>query len=76
LQGKKYFVPGKPFRFTRKTLRFKGLGRVLEKLVAPLVVLGLTDLVLDTKLIHRPPPQTLNHDEGLRLGIPFSAFHG
>src|SRR5262245_31144264 len=44
--------------------RFAGIG---QKLVAPLVIQRLADLVLAAQLAHRPPAQPLDHH--LRLGL-------
>jgi hypothetical protein len=47
-----------------------------KKLVAPLVVLGLTDLMLGANLRHRFAVKPLKHNQRFGFGIPFPALHG
>ena len=57
-------------------MHFKGLSGMSQKLVAPLVVLGLADLVFATDFSHRLTLQTLEHNTGFGLGLPFPSVHG
>jgi hypothetical protein len=55
---------------------FKGLGGIGKKLVAPLVVLGLADLVLGANLGHWLALQALNENHRFGLGVPFASVQG
>jgi hypothetical protein len=47
-----------------------------EKLITPLIVLGVADLVLVTDCSHRFTLQAVPHDAGFGLGIPLPSVHG
>jgi hypothetical protein len=57
-----------------------GKGRIWmgpePDVVPPLVIQGLTDLVLDAALAHGLAPQALQHNPGFGLGIPSASVPG
>jgi hypothetical protein len=57
-------------------MRLKGMCRMRRKLLTPLVILGLTDLVLVTDCSHRFTLQAFKQDAGLGLSLPFPSVHG
>lgn len=52
------------------------LRSVHEKLMAPLVLLGLADLIVLTHRDHRLALEALTHAGGFSLGIPLPSSHG
>jgi hypothetical protein len=59
------------------TLRvFKAFGCLRQKLVAPVIIEGLTNLMLVTQLRDRLALQALDNDYGVGVGVPLPAFHG
>jgi hypothetical protein len=54
----------------------KGVGGMGQELIAPLVVLGLTELMLMAEVRDGLSLEALKHDYGLGFGIPFSSLHG
>ena len=65
--------PGFALGLLRHLKRF---GGVREKLIAPLVLLSLADLVVLTDGHHRFALEAFEHDDGLGLGIPLPSLHG
>jgi hypothetical protein len=57
-------------------MHFKGLSGMSQKLVAPLVVLGLADLVLGANLGDGLALQALDDNYRFGLGVPFASVHG
>jgi hypothetical protein len=57
-------------------MALKGFGRMGQKLVPPLVVRRLADLVLSAELSYRLTFEAFNDNHSLGLGIPFSSLHG
>jgi hypothetical protein len=55
---------------------FKGFQGMGHKLVTPLIVLRLADLMLMAKFGHRLVLEALKHNHGLGVGMPFPAWHG
>jgi hypothetical protein len=55
---------------------FKGFRGMAQKLITPLGVLGLADLVLRAQLSHRLALEACNDDQGFGFGVPFAAWHG
>jgi len=55
---------------------FKGLRGMGHKLVTPMIVLRLADLMLMAKFGHRLTLEALKHKHGFGFGIPFPAWHG
>ena len=56
-------------------MALKGVTRMGQKLITPLIVEGLADLVLMADLGHRPALETLNYARGCGFGILLPAFH-
>jgi hypothetical protein len=54
----------------------KRLGGVRQKLIAPLVVLRLADLVVLADGGHRFPLEAFEYDGRFGLGVPLPSFHG
>ena len=54
----------------------KRFGRIRQKLVAPLVILRLADLVVLTDGGHRFALEPFEHDGGLGLRVPLASLHG
>src|SRR4030065_1789629 len=52
------------------------MRHVREKLISPLIVLCLADLMLDTNISHMFTLQPFHHNHCLCLRIPFPSFHG
>lgn len=52
---------------------FRGMGR---ELVPPLIILGLTDLMLITAFRDGLPLEALKHNPRFGFGIPFPSVHG
>lgn len=65
--------PSFPLGLLRDVKRF---GGVRQELVAPLVILGLADLVIPTDTRDRFTLEFFKYDDGLGLGIPLPSFHG
>ena len=57
-------------------MALKGLGRIRQALVPPLVLLGLADLVLVADAGDRLALEAFDHDQGFRLGVPCALVHG
>jgi hypothetical protein len=57
-------------------MNFKGFGGMGQKLVAPLIILGLADLMLRAQFRHRLALQAFYHHHRFGLGIPFPSLHG
>jgi hypothetical protein len=55
---------------------FEGFLSMGQKLVTPLIILALADLMFVADFCDWLPLQPLNHDHDLCLGIPFSSLHG
>jgi hypothetical protein len=63
--------------FALRLLRdLEGLGGVRQKLIAPLVVLRLADLVVLADGGHRLPLEAFEYDGRFGLGVPLPSFHG
>jgi hypothetical protein len=54
----------------------KGFGGMGQALIAPLVVLGLTDLMRSAEFGDRLALEALNDDHRYGVGIPFPSSHG
>ncbi len=54
----------------------KGFGGVRKKLITPLVLLGLADLMVLTNRGHRLALEALEDDGGFGLGVPLPSSHG
>ncbi|MGH7228742.1 MAG: hypothetical protein ACREIH_05940, partial [Nitrospiraceae bacterium] len=54
----------------------KRLGRVGQKLIAPLVLLRLADVVVLTDGGYRFALEAFKHDGGLGLRVPLAPLHG
>jgi hypothetical protein len=54
----------------------EGFGGMGQELIAPLVVLGLIDLVLGAPFGYGLPLETLKDNHRFGLGIPFPTWHG
>jgi len=54
----------------------KRLRSVGEKLVAPLRVLALADLVLGAQFRYGPALEAFEHNPGLGFSIPLTSFQG
>jgi len=54
----------------------KGLRSIRQKLVAPLIILALVDLVLITEFRYGLALQAFEHDPGFGFGVPSASFHG
>jgi hypothetical protein len=52
------------------------LRRIREKLIEPLIILGLSDLIVLTNRGHRLAFKALKHDDGFDLGVPLPSLHG
>src|SRR5437879_7361023 len=65
--------PGLTLRLLGDLKRF---GRVRQKLIAPLVILGLTDVILGTDDGHRPALEAFEYNGGFGLGVPLASLHG
>ena len=52
---------------------FRGMGQAL---VPPLIILGLTDLMLMTKVRDGLPFEALKHNHRFGFGLPFPSGHG
>jgi hypothetical protein len=59
-----------------RLMDLKGPCGICEKLVPPLITLGLAELVLVTEFRDGPTLKALNHDLSFRLGAPLSSVHG
>jgi len=57
-------------------LHLKGFGGIRQKLITPLVLLSLTDLVVLANGRHGFALQPLQDRCGLRLGVPLASLHG
>jgi hypothetical protein len=57
-------------------MRLKGMCRMRQKLITPLVVLGLANLVFVTDFRYRLTLYTFENHAGFGLGIPFPSVHG
>src|SRR5918996_5604277 len=69
-------LPGEA-RFTLALLMdLKGFGRMSQKLVAPLIVLGLADLMLGAELSDGRAFEAFDDDHRFSFGVPLTAFHG
>jgi hypothetical protein len=53
-----------------------GLVRMSQELVPPLIIQGLTALVLGAEPRHWLALQALQHNPGVGLGIPVASLHG
>lgn len=53
----------------------KRFGRVREKMISPLIILRLTELVVLTDGGHRFALEPFKHDDRLRLGVPLPSLH-
>jgi hypothetical protein len=60
----------------RNTWEFKGVGRIRQKLVPPLVVERLADLMLGANLGHGFTFEALKHDQRFRFSLPLPSVHG
>ncbi|TLY22577.1 MAG: hypothetical protein E6K66_07850, partial [Nitrospirae bacterium] len=45
-------------------------------MIAPLVILGLTDVILGTDDGHRPALEAFEYNGGFGLGVPLASLHG
>jgi len=54
----------------------KGFGGIGQKLVLPLVILGLTDLMRMTEFRDWLPLEALKHDPYFNFDIPLASWHG
>jgi hypothetical protein len=57
-------------------LDVKGLRRIREKLVAPLIIEGWAHLVFMTQFRDGPALKALDHNLGFGLGVPCPSLHG
>jgi hypothetical protein len=53
----------------------KGFGGMRQKLITPLVVLGLADLVLSAQFGHGLALEALEHDHGFGFSIPLAPLY-
>jgi hypothetical protein len=76
----KSFQPGVFPYETRFTLALlldlKGFGHMSQRLVAPLIILGLADLMLVTELGDGLTFQAFDDDHRFGFGVPLTALHG